>query len=137
MNADTVVRLRPPGASVAGEPLLEVLRCGARRMPQQVIEAEVEAFPVARAVLEELHAVRNGHAPERAIRTGIGPTAMRRRKVRDRGDGASSRRSRFTAKVLPPLSRRSKKVEELLPPPASPGAVSFGDRMPPGVSWGR
>jgi len=34
--------------------------------------------------------VRNGHAPERKIQTGIGPIAVRRPKVRDRGDGAGS-----------------------------------------------
>ena len=59
--------------------------------------------------------MRNGHAPEREIQTGIGPIAVRRPKLRDRGDGADGERIRFTSKVLPPFLRRTKNVEELLP----------------------
>lgn len=119
MKEDTVVRLPRPGASVADDPLLEVLRSGARQMLQQVIEAEVEAFLAAHAELEDgrgrHRVVRNGHAPERVIQTGIGPVAVRRPKLRDRGDGAGSAPIRFTSKVLPPFLRRTRNVEELLP----------------------
>jgi hypothetical protein len=52
MEEDTVVRLPRPGASVTEDPLLEVLRSGAREMLQQVIEAEVEAFLAAHAELD-------------------------------------------------------------------------------------
>ena len=31
--------------------------------------------------------VRHGHAPERLVQTGIGPVAVRRVKIRDRGAG--------------------------------------------------
>ena len=72
-------------------PLLTVPRAGARRMLQQVIEAEVETFLAAHVELEDAHGrrrvVRNGHAPAREIQTGIGPIAVRRPRVRDRGDG--------------------------------------------------
>jgi putative transposase len=119
MEEDTVVRLPRPGASLADDPLLEVLRSGARRMLQQVIEAEVEAFLAAHAELEDAHGrrrlVRNGHAPEREVQAGIGPIAVRRPKLRDRGDGAGGERIRFTSKVLPPFLRRTRNVEELLP----------------------
>ena len=119
MEENTVVRLSRPGASVADDPLLEVLRSGARRMLQQVIEAEVEAFLAAHADLEDAdgrrRVVRNGHAPERAIQTGIGPIAVCRPKLRDRGDGTGGEPIRFTSKVLPPFLRRTKNVEELLP----------------------
>jgi len=119
MNEDTVVRLPRPGASVVDDPLLEVLRSGARQMLQQVIEVEVQAFLAAHADLEDgggrRRLVRNGHAPEREIQTGIGPIAVRRPKVRDRGDGTDGERIRFTSKVLPPFLRRTKNVEELLP----------------------
>jgi transposase-like protein len=119
MEEDTVVRLPRPGASLADDPLLEVLRSGARQMLQQVIEAEVEAFLAAHAELEDAHGrrrlVRNGHAPEREVQTGIGPIAVRRPKLRDRGDGADGARVRFTSKVLPPFLRRTRNVEELLP----------------------
>ena len=43
MERDAVVRLARPGSSITDDPLLLVLRVGARRMLQQVIEAEVEA----------------------------------------------------------------------------------------------
>jgi putative transposase len=55
---DSVVRLRRPGASVADDPLLAVLREGARRMLTQAIEAEVEAFLAAYAELEDEHGRR-------------------------------------------------------------------------------
>jgi transposase-like protein len=104
---------------VVDDPLLEVLRSGARQMLQQVIEAEVEAFLAAHAELEDdrgrRRVVRNGYAPEREIQTGIGPIEVRRPKVRDRGDGDGGERIRFTSKVLPPFLRRTKNVEELLP----------------------
>ena len=58
--------------------------------------------------------VRNGHAPERQLQTGIGPIAVRRPKVRDRGDDGSAR-IRFTSAVLPAYLRRTKNIEELLP----------------------
>ena len=119
MEEDTVVQLPRPGASVTDDPLLEVLRLGARRMLQQVIEAEVEAFLAAHAELEDAHGrrrvVRNGHAPEREIQTGIGPIVVRRPKLRDRGDGAGGEPIRFSSKVLPPFLRRTRNVEELLP----------------------
>ena len=102
-------------------------------MLQQVIEAELEAFIGAHAELEDAHGrrrvVRNGHAPEREIQTGIGPIAVRRPKVRDRGYGAGGARIRFTSKVVPPFLRRTKNIEELLPPPRPAGRVSFRDRM--------
>ena len=110
MEEDTVVRLPRPGGSVADDPLLEVLRSGARRMLQRVIEAEVEIFLGAHADLEDergrRRVVRNGHAPEREIQTGIGPIVVRRPKLRDRGDGTGSEPIRFTSKVLPPFLRR-------------------------------
>ena len=133
MGEDTVVRLARPGSSIGDDPLLLVLRDGARRMLQQVIEAEVETFLAAHAEPEDergrRRVVRNGHAPEREIQTGIGPISVRRPKVRDRGNGTGGKRIGFTSTVLPPFLRRTKNVEELLPPPGPPGPVSSGDRM--------
>jgi len=59
--------------------------------------------------------VRHGLGPEREIQTGIGPVAVRRPRVRDRGDGRGGEPTRFTSKVLPPFPRRTRNVEELLP----------------------
>ena len=44
MEEDTVVALPRPGSGVMDDPLLAVLREGARRMLTQAIEAEVEAL---------------------------------------------------------------------------------------------
>ena len=119
MEEDTVVALPRPGASVADDPLLAVLREGARRMLMQAIEAEVETFLTAHSSLVDEQGrrrlVRNGHAPERQIQTGIGPLEVRRPKVRDRGGAAGSEPIRFTSAVLPAYLRRTRNIEELLP----------------------
>ena len=118
MEEGTVVPLPRPGATVADDPLLAVLREGARRMLMQAVEAEVEAFIAAHADLTDgqgrRRVVRNGHAPERHIQTGIGPLAVSRPRVRDRG-GDGSGQVRFGSAVLPPYLRRAGNVEELLP----------------------
>jgi putative transposase len=118
MEEGTVVPLPKPCATLADDPLLAVLREGARRMLTQAIEAEVEAFLAAHADLTDgqgrRRLVRNGHAPERHIQTGIGPLAVSRPRVRDRG-GDGSEPIRFSSAVLPPYLRRARNVEELLP----------------------
>src|SRR3954447_19717280 len=82
MEEDTVVSLPRPGSGVTDDPLLTVLREGARRMLMQAIEAEVETFLAAHAGLVDewgrRRLVHNGHAPERQIQTGIGPVQVRR-----------------------------------------------------------
>jgi transposase-like protein len=114
----TVVQLPKPGATLADDPLLAVLREGARRMLTRAVEAEVEAFLAAHAGLADdrgrRRLVRDGHAPERPIQTGIGPLAVSRPRVRDRGDGGSEP-IRFSSAILPPYLRRTRNIEELLP----------------------
>ena len=118
MPEDTVVGLPRPGGTVEDDPLLGVLRDGARRMLTQAIETEVAAFLAAHDDLVDDHGrrrlVRNGHAPERTIQTGIGPIELRRPRVRDRG-AAGDAPIRFTSAVLPAYLRRTRNVEELLP----------------------
>ena len=118
MAEDSVVALPRPGASVTDDPLLAVLREGARRMLTRAIEAEVEAFLAAHAELVDdqgrRRLVRNGHAPERRLQTGIGPLEVRRPKLRDRGV-ACEEPIRFTSAILPAYLRRTKNLEELLP----------------------
>jgi putative transposase len=118
MEEGSAVALPRPGASVADDPLLAVLREGARRMLTQAIEAEVEAFLAAHAALVNEQGrrrlVRNGHAPERRLQTGIGPLEVRRPKVRDRGVSGEGP-IRFTSAILPAYLRRTKNLEELLP----------------------
>jgi putative transposase len=119
MKEDTVVAVPRPGASVADDPLLVVLREGARRMLMQAIEAEVETFLANHGSLVDEQGrrrlVRNGHAPERQIQTGIGPLEVRRPKVRDRGGAVGGEPIRFTSAILPAYLRRTRTIEELLP----------------------
>jgi len=119
MEEDTVVALPRPGSGVTDDPLLAVLREGAKRMLAQAIEAEVEAFLAAHAGLVDQQGrrrlVRNGHAPERRLQTGIGPLEIRRPKLRDRGGVADGGAIRFTSAILPAYLRRTRNIEELLP----------------------
>jgi transposase-like protein len=119
MEEDSVVPLPRRGAGVTDDPLLAVLREGAQRMLMQAVEAEVEAFLAAHAELADEQGrrrlVRNGHAPERQIQTGIGPLEVRRPKLRDRGGAGSGAPIRFTSAILPAYLRRAKNLEELLP----------------------
>jgi hypothetical protein len=59
--------------------------------------------------------VRHGHGPERQVQTGIGPVAVRRVRLRDRGAGETGERIRFTSAILPRGSRRTQSLDALLP----------------------
>jgi putative transposase len=119
MEEDTVVGLARPGGTVEDDPLLAVLREGARQMLSLAIEAEVATFLAVHADrVDEAgrrRLVRHGHAPQRSIQTGIGPIEVRRPRVRDRGTDQASERIRFTSAVLPAYLRRTRNIEELLP----------------------
>ena len=118
MSRDTtVIRLRQPDA--IDDPLSELAREGARRMLGQVLIAEADAFV---AMWKDVklpdgrdRVVRHGHGPERAIQTGIGPVAVRRAKVRDRGTVGAAEKIRFTSSILPKWARRTKSLDALLP----------------------
>jgi transposase-like protein len=103
------------------DPLTAVLRRGARRLLAQAVEAEAEAFLATmkdmRLVDGRERIVRHGYGPERLIQTGIGPVAVRRVKLRDRGADAGSRsaRIRFTSALLPRWARRTRSLDALLP----------------------
>src|SRR6476659_9012437 len=118
MSRDTnVLRFRQPDA--IDDPLSEVAREGARRMLAQVLVAEADAFV---AIWKNVklpdgrdRVVRHGHGPERAIQTGVGPVAVRRAKVRDRGKVGAAEKIRFTSSILPKWARRTKSLDALLP----------------------
>ena len=130
MTSDgTVVPLRQP--EVTDDPPTAILRSGARRLLAQAIEAEAEAFLAemkgARLADGRERVVRHGHAPERLVQTGIGPVAVRRVKLRDRGAGADDgERIRFTSAILPRWARRTRSLDALLPILYLRG-VSMGD----------
>jgi putative transposase len=111
----TVIRFRQPD----DDPLTELAREGARRMPAQALIAEADAFL---ALWKDLklpdgrdRVVRHGHGPHRAIQTGVGPVEVRRGKVRDRGEVGAEEKIRFTSSILPKWARRTKSLGALLP----------------------
>ncbi|WGJ13304.1 transposase [Methylocapsa sp. D3K7] len=116
MTQNNIVKFAEPGAFE--DPLTEVLRCGARKLLADAIEAEVSDFldRHSRFLTEEgqQRLVRHGHLPEREIMTGIGPVGVRAPRVRDRV-GQGEARIRFSSAILPPYARRSKSLEVLIP----------------------
>src|SRR5215212_8607310 len=128
MSDNTVVPLRQPDE--VEDPLTVILRSGARRLPAQAIEAEAEAFLAAmkdkRLPDGRDRVVRHGLGPERLVQTGIGPVAVRRVKLRDRGAGEGGERIRFTSAILPRWARRTRSLDALLPVLYLRG-VSMGD----------
>jgi putative transposase len=128
-SSSTVVPLRQPDS--IEDPLTAVLRGGARRLLAQAIEAEADAF-LAEMKGHRLpdgreRVVRHGHGPERLVQTGIGPVAVERVKLRDRGAGeAGAERIRFTSALLPRWARRTRSLDALLPILYLRG-VSMGD----------
>jgi putative transposase len=129
MTSDsTVVSLRQP--DTVDDPLTAVLRNGARRLLAQAIEAEADAFLAAMKSVQlpggRDRLVRHGHGPERQVQTGIGPVAVQRVRLRDRGAGEAGERIRFTSAILPRWARRTPSLDALLPILYLRG-VSMGD----------
>lgn len=116
MKKDTVVSLKKPEV-VTEDPLMEVLRKGAREMLTRALEAEVEEFlerfDKVRDSSGKRMVTRNGYLPERNLQTGIGDIPVRVPRVADRRKDGS--KIRFTSSILPPYLKRTKSIEELLP----------------------
>jgi transposase-like protein len=118
MTSDsTVVSLRQP--DTVDDPLTAVLRSGARQLLAQAIEAEAEEFLAAMKGVRlpdgRERLVRHGHGPERQMQTGIGPVAVQRVRLRDRGAGKTGERIGFTSAILPRWARRTPSLDALLP----------------------
>lgn len=128
MNENKVVSLRQKDE--IDDPLTDILRCGAKRLVQQAVEAEFAAFLAAHADLElpdgRQRIVRHGHDPVRQIQTGIGPVEVAKPKARDRGAAIADERIRYASSILPKWARRTKSLDVLLPALYLRG-VSTGD----------
>src|SRR5437763_5981011 len=128
MSDSTVVSLRRPDE--LDDPLTAVLRKGARRLLAQAIDAEADAFLATMKGVQlpdgRDRLVRHGHGPERLVQTGIGPVAVQRVRLRDRGAGEDGERIRFTSAILPRWARRTRSLDALLPILYLRG-VSMGD----------
>src|SRR6516165_3988101 len=101
----------------AQDVLTDVLRQGAQQRLAQAIEAEVadwiDRHRDCRDAAGHRQVVRNGHAPERTIATGVGPVTVQQPRVYDRRPAGE--REKFSSAILPLYLRKTKSVEELLP----------------------
>ena len=127
-SSSSVVPLRQP--DTIEDPLTAILRSGARRLLAQAIEAEADAFLATMKGMQLAdgrdRVVRHGHGPERQVQTGIGPVAVQRVRLRDRGADPAAERIRFTSAILPRWARRTRSLDALLPILYLRG-VSMGD----------
>jgi transposase-like protein len=96
----------------------------------QAIEAEADAFLATMKGVQlpdgRDRLVRHGHGPERQVQTGIGPVAVQRVRLRDRGAGETGERIGFSSAILPRWARRTPSLDALLPILYLRG-VSMGD----------
>jgi len=119
MSKGTEVVALAPAREVVRDVLTEIAREGARKMLAKALEDEVAAY--VGAAVGELDedgrrlVVRNGHADEREVQTGLGSLPVRAPRVRDGRKDEMGEPVRFTSKILPPYLRRTRSVEELLP----------------------
>lgn len=113
MNDATIIEFT--GRDTVSDPLTDLLRKGARELLQTAVEAELDAFlaefakhrtPEGRAAV-----VRNGHHPERAVQTGIGPVTVQIPKVRSKTGAPVA----FRSALVPPYVRKAKSIEAALP----------------------
>ncbi|MFW7381505.1 MAG: hypothetical protein ACOH5I_22040 [Oligoflexus sp.] len=72
----------------SNDPLLAILREGARKLLTQALEAEVADYIAKFSELRDdagrRMVVRNGHHPERTIQTGLGDIQVKQPKVNDK-----------------------------------------------------
>ena len=103
------------GREAVADPLINLLRQGARELLQAAVEAERDAFlaefakrrtPDGRTAV-----VRSGYHPERAVQTGIGPVTVKVPKVRAK-DGKPVT---FRSALVPPYVRKARSIEAALP----------------------
>lgn len=99
-------------------PLDELVREGARKMLQEAINLEVEAFiDEHRQRCDEQGrrlVIKNGSLPAREILTGAGPIKIQQGRVRDNTPDPEARVT-FTPSLLPTYLRRTAAIEELIP----------------------
>ena len=96
--------------------LRDVARRSAQAILQRALEAEAEAYLNSFADVKDGNGyqavVRNGHAPERSILTGVGALEIRRPRVDARRAVANdSEHPRFTSSILPRFLRRTPSID--------------------------
>jgi transposase-like protein len=113
MSKHNVVELS--GRETSRDELTELIRDGARKLVSEALEAEVSELLASlsgrRDAWGRAAVVRNGHQPERAIQTGVGPVTVKVPKVRSRDGHPVS----FRSALVPPYVRKSARLESALP----------------------
>ena len=113
MDNTTIIEFS--GRDAVADPLTDLLRKGARELLQTAVEAELDAFlsqfAERRTSDGRAAVVRNGHHPERAGQTGIGPVTVKVPKVRVKDSKAVT----FRSALVPPYVRKARSIEAALP----------------------
>lgn len=103
------------GRDAISDPLTDLLRKGARELLQSAVEAELEVFMARfqdrKTPKGHASVVRNGHHPERAVQTGIGPVTVKVPKVRSK----TGKPVTFHSALVPPYVRKARTLEAALP----------------------
>jgi transposase-like protein len=96
----------------------QIARDGAQRVLQAALEAEVEEhLKRYRDVHDQAGrqaVVRNGHAPQRTILTGVGPVTVTRPRVDERKAKGKGDHEAFSSAILPRFLRRTPTLEGAL-----------------------
>ena len=122
-------------SSVVTKSMLEEIALeGARVMLAVALEREVQSYVEAHTTDVDGDGrrlvVRNGHANARVVKTAAGPIEVATPRVNDRRvDPVTGVRARFSSTILPPWTRTSPKVNEVLPLMYLHG-MSTGDFLP-------
>ena len=114
MSKNNVINLKDPSLSTT-DPLMELLRQGARELIEQAIESvlEIHFNKCVDRKTGEGHAavVRNGYLPERQLQTGIGSVTVKIPKIRSKDGYPATCRSA----LVPPYVRKTQSLEAALP----------------------
>ena len=86
MEENTLVEFS--GRAGVCDPLTDLPRKGAHQLPRAAVASGLETFlaefSIRRLPNGRAAVVRNGHHPERAVQTGIGPVTVQNPKVRSK-----------------------------------------------------
>ena len=111
---------RPEGATVVEiqRTIEEIARDGAQRILQKALEVEVaehlKRYEGMRDENGRCAVVRNGHAPERTVYSGVGPVTIRRPRVDERAAKGKEDHEEFSSAILPRFLRRTPTLEGAL-----------------------
>ncbi len=113
MNKNNVVELNNP--ETTADPLIELIRVGARQLIQRAVEIELQEFMAKyednRTDDGKASVVHNGYLPEHDLQTGIGPVSVKVPKVRSNiGEPVT-----FHSALVPPYVRKTRSLEAALP----------------------